>query len=303
MKIFHLFVLLFFLVVSTESLSAASVLILKSSDDGSECCKKSTLGREIELKLVLKLKANAIEQGCTFPIRIKAFTRTPSGNQILLGQSLEIGLEEFSSIQATDLMSTTIPLNISFTQKQIFLHNNDIYECEIDEYFIRKEVQFKIYSDEVELNLNCSLFQSSHLNQSTISITRTIHICTENTLRFFTFDTETAPTEMPSKVNNSNKLSPVLNRISSGNNYESEVRINIFPVPASREVTIEIPNLQTSKVDIMLYSSAGILKSISHRDYNGEKIILPIEEISSGVYFIKSKFNKTILINKILVVK
>lgn len=303
MKVFHLSALLFFLVVSIEGLDAASVLVLKSSDDGSECCKKNTLGNEIELKLVLTLKANAIEQGCTFPIRIKAFNGTRSWNQTLLGQSLEIGLEEFSSIQATDLISTTIPLYISFTQKQNLFHYNNMYECEIGQYYVRKDIQFKIYSDEVELNPSCSLFQSSLLDQSTISITRTINICKENIFGSLALDTETAPTEMPSKVSNSDKSSPILNRISSSKNYESEVRINIFPVPASREVKIEIPNLQTSKVDILLYSSAGILKSISYRDYNGEKIILPIEEISSGVYFIKSKFNKTVLINKILVVK
>ena len=166
MKILRLFSLLTFfsLLVSIHFLAAASILTVKNAEDGSECCKKRTSERKIEVKLLLTLNANSIDAETYFPLKIKAFDSVRSS--ISLGESLEIGMEDFTLTETTGLMIATVPVYIS-TSKAFLRHSyGSIYECGIDdEFYIEVDSQFKIFSDQEELDVNCSLFQSPHLDE------------------------------------------------------------------------------------------------------------------------------------------
>lgn len=301
MKFLRFFSLLIFfsLIVSIRFLSAASILTLKNSENGSECCKKSTSERKIEVKLLLTLNANSIDAEAYFPLKIKAFAFPQSSFNI--GESLEIGIEDFTLIETTGLMIATVPVDISTLQVFRMRFYDAIYECEIDEFYIEADFHFKIFSDQEELDINCSLFQSPHLNQSTIDITQTIYICQEVLQGNLTTREGSQSSKFYSEVTNLSDSPSIFDR--NDENQRDEEKFNIYPIPANQEITIELPNLYTPRIELELYSSRSILKSLSYENYTGGKIQIKLEEIPAGIYFIRSKFNQTVLLNKILVIK
>ncbi len=79
--------------------------------------------------------------------------------------------------------------------------------------------------------------------------------------------------------------------------------VSIYPVPASNQVYI-LTEFSYSEIRVTLYDLSGNIMLSNHKEYNGvEMIILDLENIAGGIYFLKMMFDDHVYIRKIIVIQ
>lgn len=94
----------------------------------------------------------------------------------------------------------------------------------------------------------------------------------------------------------------VVNVLSDIINHKDQSELEIYPNPAYNEVTINFPET-TGKVEITLYNIVGT--EIISKSFNiqNNSITFSLSGVDNGVYFIKSKIENRVFMNKVMVVK
>jgi len=77
-----------------------------------------------------------------------------------------------------------------------------------------------------------------------------------------------------------------LNKILKEQLMEYEISLKIYPVPATDFINIEIPMVDTGRVNLELYNSSGVRILNTIRTYQ-PVLQLSISNLSTGIYYLK----------------
>ncbi len=94
-------------------------------------------------------------------------------------------------------------------------------------------------------------------------------------------------------ANNSSVLS-----ISSFNNEVSS--LIVYPNPARKNVTISLSNSDSITKSIEIFGILGD-KVIGNKIFDNSKIVIPVSDLASGVYFIRAKVDDKIITKKLII--
>ncbi|HNS16333.1 MAG TPA: PKD domain-containing protein [Bacteroidales bacterium] len=84
---------------------------------------------------------------------------------------------------------------------------------------------------------------------------------------------------------------------------DKDVPVSIYPVPASDQVYI-LPEFYYSEMTATFYDPSGNIMLSIHKEYNGVKtIILDLESIAEGIYFLQMMFDDRVYMQKMIVIR
>jgi hypothetical protein len=84
---------------------------------------------------------------------------------------------------------------------------------------------------------------------------------------------------------------------------EKDALFSVYPVPASDKLYI-VPEFSFYEITAILYDPSGNIMLSIHKEYNGvETIVLDLESIVEGIYFLKLMFDDRVYMRKIIVMR
>jgi len=288
---------LYFLLLNFTTMNAAGILQKKKTEGGHEgCCKTILPYVGLGIPITLTIRGDLNTTTCAFPWKIKAMAKQNSdkGPDIVLGESEEFSLSDFSPIDENGLINITVELVVfdGMEDPRVGLCNTD--RCGQD-YAASKEFIYKIFSDEQEVDLTCPWFDHPDLDPETIELEDIIYICDcsplsspgdkkPNTL---------GPIGPRAKVTNS---SPYHN---SNERYQyiypeeslsaGDVEVKIYPNPVNQKVNLLIDTNTQHDIHLQILSVDGgvmITRFLKSSD-NNDKIYFNTAQLPTGIYFIK----------------
>lgn len=91
---------------------------------------------------------------------------------------------------------------------------------------------------------------------------------------------------------------------SSGvNDEENEIKLNLFPNPSQGHLTIELANINSSFLDVEIYSSNGAILKKASIPVNNGNTNMNLDQLNNGFYFFKAQIDDKVIIKKIFILK
>lgn len=298
-----------------QALQAAEVLAYKKKDKGTDlCCFDVNPNTGVNLSLVITINSSSTSSECPFPWTIRAIIPgnradqygnlgTNTEGDIIIGQSREIIIDNFTSVESSNLISTSVDINLFEGMATAFVGHEYAPGCE--EYFATRFVEFKIMSGEDEIDLDCSRFVDPGLTPNSSKLLDEINLCTDTTKvtwygtsHDYIMDSSNNPESAASQVTNDILMTPDVNFLSK---ETLELAVNLYPNPVDQILHIEFSETYFDESTVELFSLENRKIMGNFALANRNKITLDTRSLTSGFYFLRIKVGEKLITKKIIV--
>lgn len=292
---------LYFLLLHFTTINATGVLQRDKVEGGHEGCCRILPATGLPVEIALTINGNVDASTCSFPWKIKAVYKTYDDRPLnrtddIITESDEINISDFYSIDDNGLIRTIVSLSLFDGTEAPTISICEESSCYDQQLVEKKEIIYKIFSGDEQVNQDCSLFDHPSLETESIELDHKVDIC----------DCQGASVtgKRPRSDIELNTVTKSQSDILENNPYIdfnfAETDFTHLQNPRSTQVTI-YPNPVKQQMNIKLHSPFNKPLSVEIISLQGKslmtKTVAPMSEVisidshnlSNGIYVLKVK--------------
>lgn len=294
--------LLFFCILMITSTTNATGILRRDKVDGGHegCCSiLPTTGLPVEIALTIN--GNVDPSTCSFPWKIKAVYKTyddrPNNKtNDIITESDEINISDFYSIDDNGLIRTIVSLSLFDGTEAPTISICEESSCYDQQLVEKKEIIYKIFSGDEQVNQDCPLFDHPNLEAASIELDHEVNIC-DCTGATITgkrprpdIELNTVTESQSDALENSSYID--FNSVETDFTHLQNPRlekVTIYPNPVKQQMNIKLHSPFNKPLSVEIISLQG--KSLM------TKLVTPMSEgisvdshnLSNGIYILKVK--------------